>query len=95
MRSLPFYTRETLQDHGNMGCIFCLLVGSASCLSHPAHNLGDPTLCTACRVLIEAGVHLTLCMMTGRGLLSTWPLPLVRDQRYFTWHSDEEVRTRG
>ena len=34
-------------------------------------------------------------MVTRRGLVSTWPLPLVRDQRYFTWHSDEEVRTHG
>ena len=95
MRSLSCYNRVTLQDYGNTGCIFRLIVGSASCLSHSAHTLGDPALRTACRALIEAGVRLTLCMMTGRGLLSTWPLPLVRDQRYFTWHSDEEVRTRG
>ena len=29
-----------------------------------------------------------------RGLMATWPLPTVRDKRYFTWHTDEEVRTQ-
>ena len=30
-----------------------------------------------------------------RGLVATWPMPLVRDGRHTTWQSDEEVRTRA
>ena len=27
-----------------------------------------------------------------RGLMATWLLPMVRDKRYITWQTDEEVR---
>jgi hypothetical protein len=38
-----------------------------------------------------AEATLTMSLVRARGLVTSWPMPLVRDERKLAWQTDEEV----